>query len=546
MTDQSNQPLFNKEHTLQLAIEAYNNKQFRSIRAAANAFNVHFNTMACRMRGAKQPRSLAQQNNKKLTSVEEATLTKWILDLYDRGYPAGATYIKQMASHILSKRVGKKTEVGMNWTSRFVKRSNLKTKYYRRYDYARAVNEDPNAIKQWFDLFNNMVKKYGTPPSEIWNFDESGFAMGVKHNQRVVCSQNASKPTSIQAGNKEWVTTIDAINANGAATAPLFIFKGKYLQERWFHPDQTERDWSIVTSTNGWTTDDITLGWLRNVFQPHSNKLRTSVHRILVMDGHGSHHTAEFDATCQGFNIIPVYVPPHSSHLLQPLDVGIFGPLKQAYSKELDTRSRLGINHVDKSEFLSAYKMARPAVFTRSNILGAFKGAGLVPLDSGAVLNKLTIKKAVPSSPINIELTSSPYQPKMPYTSKEAHKQTEHLNAQFNEQTAGSAIDPTLVSAVGHISKGLNIMAAKITILEAENDALRVANNRQKRKQAESKKQIGSGGIMTAAEAQNIINASNTDSIDQARFDRPTTVKNKCSVCKLEGHNARTCIRRRI
>jgi hypothetical protein len=49
---------------------------------------------------------------------------------------------------------------------------------------------------------------------------------------------------------------------------------------------------------------------------------------------------------------------PYLSHLLQPLDVGCFSPLKRAYSREIESLIRDHINHITKLEFLPALKAA--------------------------------------------------------------------------------------------------------------------------------------------------------------------------------------------
>ena len=56
--------------------------------------------------------------------------------------------------------------------------------------------------------------------------------------------------------------------------------------------------------------------------------------RLLIMDGYSSHVRARFIAYCMCDAIDIVILPPHSSHLTQPLDVGIFRPLKQAMASE--------------------------------------------------------------------------------------------------------------------------------------------------------------------------------------------------------------------
>ena len=93
-------------------------------------------------------------------------------------------------------------------------------------------------------------------------------------------------------------------------------------------------------------------------------------------------------------------MPPHSSHLLQPLDVGCFSPLKRAYSRKVESLIRNHINHITKLEFLPAFKTAFDRSFTPANIRSAFQGAGLVPLQPDAVLSKLDIKLRTPTTPV--------------------------------------------------------------------------------------------------------------------------------------------------
>jgi hypothetical protein len=66
----------------------------------------------------------------------------------------------------------------------------------------------------------------------------------------------------------------------------------------------------------------------------------------------------EFDYTCKEYNIIPLCMPAYLSHLLQPLDVGCFGPLKRVYGKLIEEKGCLGYNYIDKLDFLKAYLVA--------------------------------------------------------------------------------------------------------------------------------------------------------------------------------------------
>jgi hypothetical protein len=61
-------------------------------------------------------------------------------------------------------------------------------RYSRGYNYQRALYEDPTTIRNWFSLIENIITKYGILKDDIWNFDETGFIMGIIRTSKVVIS----------------------------------------------------------------------------------------------------------------------------------------------------------------------------------------------------------------------------------------------------------------------------------------------------------------------------------------------------------------------
>ena len=75
----------------------------------------------------------------------------------------------------------------------------------------------------------------------------------------------------MDTGRGEWVTSLEAISTADRALPPLVIFKGKSVQQQWFttQPDEEDfQDWFFAASEKGWTTNSITLRWLKEVFLP--------------------------------------------------------------------------------------------------------------------------------------------------------------------------------------------------------------------------------------------------------------------------------------
>jgi hypothetical protein len=139
----------------------------------------------------------------KLLVTEEETIVDYILDLDARGYPLHLPAIKDLADSLLAAR--HRDPVGPNWPRAFVKRRpELKMKFNRKYDYRRALCEDPELIQGWFRLVQNTKAKYRIQDDDMYNFDETGFMIGMHNASAVVtASERRLKPKSLQQGNKE-------------------------------------------------------------------------------------------------------------------------------------------------------------------------------------------------------------------------------------------------------------------------------------------------------------------------------------------------------
>jgi hypothetical protein len=111
------------------------------------------------------------------------------------------------------------------------------------------------------------------------------------------------------------------------------IFEGKVHQSTWYRITGIPNDWTIGLSENDWTNDDLGYKWLVDVFDKYTKNRVVGKYHLLLLDGHKSHFTPEFDQYCKDNSIICLCFPPHSTDRLQPLDIGCFSPLKNAYGR---------------------------------------------------------------------------------------------------------------------------------------------------------------------------------------------------------------------
>jgi hypothetical protein len=231
-----------------------------------------------------------------------------------------------MANKLLGVRGGQ--PVGKCWAERFVTRSaELKMAFNRAKDRQRILQEDPETIGAWFKLVEDTRAKYGVHNHDVHNFDKTGFQMGVIGSMKVVTgAERRTRPELIQPGDREWVTVIQSICAAGSCTPPFIIYKGRVHISAWYEDADIPRDWKLSVSENGWTNNALGLEWLKH-FDRHTKASQVGAHRLLILDGHKSHLNQDFKDYCLEHMILTLCMPPHSLHILQPLDVVCFSPL---------------------------------------------------------------------------------------------------------------------------------------------------------------------------------------------------------------------------
>ena len=529
------------ECQIQLALQALKQDANLSLRRAAAIYNIARSTLSDRRAGRpsqvdRRPKSI------NLTKFEEDVIVNHILKLDMRGFPPRLADVANMANSLRAER--NLDQVGQNWPSTFVKRrSELVTRFNRKYDYKRALCEDPKTIQAWFDLVANMKAKYGIQDDDTYNFDETGFMMGqITPGAVVTASERRGRPKTIQPGNREWATVIQGINATGWTIPPFIILKARHHLSNWYKDGDIPQNWVIGVSENGWTTNELGLAWLKH-FDEHTKKKVVGIYRLLIIDGHESHNSLDFQKYCKDNSIVTICMPPHSSHLLQPLDVGCFAPLKQAYGRQVESLMRSQISHVTKQEFLSCFKLAFDASFTSSNVQGGFRGAGLVPFDPERVISALDVKLRTPSPlPIN----NQPWLSQTPSNTLELGSQSTLVKQKIQRHTNSS---PTsIVEAFEKVSKGAAIIAHKLVLAQKEIAELKAANEGATRRKSHKRKRVQKEGTLVVGEGELLAalkdfgaRSDGKKSKKQKRAKEGEPSQRRCGRCNGTGHNARTC-----
>ena len=172
-------------------------------------------------------------------------------------------------------------------------------------------------------------------------------------------------------------------------------------------------------------------------------------------------------------------MPPHSSYLLQPYDIGHFAVLKRLYGQQIQGYMRNGVNHIDKHDFLQAYLIARTESVSIANIHSGFVGTGLVPYDPERVLSKLhtQLKTLTPpsSSHAHTAQVPEPWQFQTPHDTAQLELQAKAIKDDIQRAL------PTLTNqALSQIVKGCQLAMNNAVLLAEENRQLLRENERQR------------------------------------------------------------------
>jgi DDE superfamily endonuclease len=194
---------------------------------------------------------------------------------------------------------------------------------------------------------------------------------------------------------------VETIVVNGTTIPPFIIIQGKSHISNWYS-EKLEKDAIVVLSDSRYTNKDIALIYLDHLIK-HMGAGIDKPPKVLLMDRHGSHMHEDFTLKAIAANIHPYPYPGHLTHVLQPLDVGVFQPYKHWHKKAVQHAMRnLDIDY-NVASFLHDLGDIREATFKKGTIIGAFKKSGSWPINCNLALEKMK-KYSPPEPPEELEL----------------------------------------------------------------------------------------------------------------------------------------------
>ncbi|XP_071381368.1 uncharacterized protein [Centroberyx affinis] len=354
-------------------------------RQAAKRFGVPKSSLSDRVSG-RVASGCVHGQRPLLAPEDENSLVEYCLYSASHGFPLTKPQIlaHALAIHNYRHPNNRKTAVGQTWWINFRERHHhrLTARTPDIIDRGRASCAKRGPINEYFRLLTATLEEHGLreKPRQIYNCDETGFRLDSMRRKVIV--PRGTKHAYRQAqGTRDHITVLACFNAAGEDVPPFVIYKGGYPGGP--YNKEGVPDALYGKSQAGYMDSELFRKWFVGHFLKFAAQERPL---LLIMDGHQSHLDPELVRAAQREGVILLCLPPHTSHILQPLDVSFFGPLKADFSGLTGDLSAVSHSFlVSKKEFSRVLRDSYQRLKDRRVVVAGFRRCGLYPLDPTAI-----------------------------------------------------------------------------------------------------------------------------------------------------------------
>lgn len=370
------------EEQMSLALNAV--KQGMPVATAAKTFKVPRTTLLDKKTG-RTPINRKMGPPSVLSLLEEEILVNWIFLMTQKHQPVTKEQVLDSVQLIIKQEKRKSPftdgRPGKKWFASFLKRNpQVTSRIAQNLTPAReSVTEEK--LRRWFQEIHEYLRSENLldvtkDPTRVFNADESAFFLQPKGEK--VLAKKGAKSVYIAGTNddKENLTVLVTANGQGDFAPPMIIFKYERIPAH--IAAGVNKEWGLGRSETGWMCGSTFFEYITNVFVPWLDRNTITRPILLFIDGHVSHMTYNLSQYCKQNQIEIIALYPNSTHLIQPMDVAVFKPLKTYWKKAVRQF------HIDndgaklrKEHFSMIFESALRSV-SKETIQNGFKACGLV------------------------------------------------------------------------------------------------------------------------------------------------------------------------
>ncbi|XP_072384637.1 uncharacterized protein [Diabrotica undecimpunctata] len=321
------------------------------------------------------------------TKEQEEELYNYILDMEKRLYGITLLDLRHLAFQLAEKNnidhpYNKTNKLaGLDWAYGFRKRHpGLSLRKPESTSAARAEAFNRYNVKQFFDLYKATLDSKHVNPTRVFNCDETGLGTVPKCNSKILAHKGRKQVGRLTSADRSGITTaVICMSSSGIFIPPMLIFARKRMKvelQAGAPPGSI-----FACSDSGWINSELFLIWFQHFLQQTKPSEDDPI--LLILDGHSSHtKNIEVINLAGEKHVHIICLPPHSTHRMQPTDVGVMAPLARYYDMALEKFVNNNPGRVVTAFQISKiFGEAFLQAATPLTAINAFKKCGIVPYD---------------------------------------------------------------------------------------------------------------------------------------------------------------------
>lgn len=363
-----------------------NNQPVRKVAREYEMCHISLYRYVKSLRNNLQPKVGYNPYNKVFTAEQELQLAQYCEKTVDLYFGLTTRDLRKLAFQFAytnklthPKKWDETEHASEDWLVAFLRRhSHLTLRTPQATSLSRAMNFNKENVSSFFNKLSSVLERHHFEPQNIYNIDETGVTT-VQKPTKVIAKKGTKQVGSISSQERGTLVTLClAVNAVGNAVPPMFVFPRIHFKDHFI------RDGPIgcvgTGNKSGWMQENEFLAFMKH-FVKHVNPSETNK-VLILLDNHSSHLSISLIDYCRDNFITLLSFPPHTSHRLQPLDRGVYGPFKKYFNNAADQWMK---NNPGKRmtiyDLPGIVKSSLPLATTPNNIIAGFSCTGIWPFN---------------------------------------------------------------------------------------------------------------------------------------------------------------------
>jgi len=182
----------------------------------------------------------SHSHQQKLTPSQELVLKEWVKSLGLWGVPLSPSPVAEYTLVIIDGPISKK------WVYAFRKRHpDLVAQWTTGLECCHTQALNKTQVTEIFKILHDLITSYKITPNNLYNMDEKGIQLGVGKQTWALVDQDQKSVHQLENGDRELVTIIEAVSADGEALPPSVIFKAKQWNLAWAENNPCHARWEL-------------------------------------------------------------------------------------------------------------------------------------------------------------------------------------------------------------------------------------------------------------------------------------------------------------